>query len=57
MNTSHCTELASSKVTQGEPEVNRDTSHSAKCHRQAAMGHWISLCVKCCRMVNSVPIL
>ena len=27
----------------------------AKCHRQAAVGHWVSLCVKCCRMVDSVP--
>ena len=22
-----------------------DTSHSAKCHRRAAVGHWISFCV------------
>jgi hypothetical protein len=34
----------------------RDTSRSAKCHRQAAVGHWISLYVKCCRMVDSLPI-
>ena len=33
----------------------QDTSHSANCHRQTAVGHWISLCVKCCRMVISVP--
>ena len=30
----------------------RDTSRSAKCHRQAAVGQWISLCVKCCRMAT-----
>ena len=29
--------------------------HRAKCHRQKAVGHWISLFVKCCRMVDSVP--
>ena len=23
---------------------------------RAAVGHWISLCVKCCRMVDSIPI-
>ena len=23
--------------------------------RRAAVGHWVSLCVKCCRMVDSVP--
>ena len=34
----------------------RDTSRSVKCHRRAAVGHWISLCVKCCRMVDSLPI-
>ena len=34
----------------------RDTSRSANCHRRAAVGHWISLYVKCCRMVDSVPI-
>jgi hypothetical protein len=33
----------------------QDTSRSAKQHRQAAVGHWVSLCVKCCRMVDSVP--
>ena len=32
----------------------RDTSRSANCHRPAAVGHCISLCVKCCRMVDSV---
>ena len=32
------------------------TSRSAKSHRQAAMGHRVSLCVQCCRMVDSVPI-
>ena len=30
----------------------QDTSCSAKRHRQAAVGHWVSLCVKCCRMVD-----
>ena len=34
----------------------QDTSRSANCHRRAAVGHWISLYVKCCRMVDSVPI-
>ena len=33
----------------------QDTSRSAKWHRQAAVGHLVSLCVKCCRMVDSVP--
>ena len=31
-----------------------DISRSAKCHQGAAVGHWVSLCVKCCRMVDSV---
>ena len=26
------------------------------CHRQAAVGHCFIVCVKCCRMVDSVPI-
>ena len=39
-----------------DTEYDFDTSRSAKCHRQAAVGHWISLCVKCCRVVDSVPI-
>ena len=34
----------------------RDTSRSPKCHQQAAVGHWTSVCVKCCRMVDSVSI-
>ena len=34
----------------------QDTSCSAKWHRQARVGHWVLLCVKCCRMVDSVPI-
>ena len=34
----------------------RDTSRSVNCHRRAAVGHWISLYVKCCRMVDIVPI-
>ena len=63
--TSVRTELADSMVNLGEPGglgVERwqlclqDTSRSANCHRRAAVGHWISLCVKCCRMVDSVPI-
>ena len=29
-----------------------DTSRSATCHRRAAVGHWISVYVKCCRMVD-----
>ena len=33
----------------------QDTSCSAKQHRRAAVGNWVSVCVKCCRMVNSVP--
>ena len=33
----------------------QDTSHNAKWHRRAAVGHWVLLCVKCCRMVDSVP--
>jgi hypothetical protein len=33
----------------------QDTSRSAKQHRRAAVGHWVSLCMKCCRMVDSVP--
>ena len=32
-----------------------DTSCSAKRHQQVAVGHWVSLCVKHCRMVDSVP--
>ena len=31
-----------------------DTSRSAKCHRQAAVG--FSVCVQCYRMVDNVPI-
>ena len=31
-----------------------DISCSADRHRQAAVGHCVSLCVKCCRMVDSV---
>ena len=34
----------------------RDTSRSANCHRRAAVGHWISLCVKCSRMVDSAKM-
>ena len=34
----------------------RDTSRSAKCHRRAAVGHWISLCVKCSGMVDSAKM-
>jgi hypothetical protein len=30
----------------------RDTSRSANCHRRAAVGHWISLCVNCSGMVD-----
>ena len=26
------------------------------CHRRAAVGHWISLCVKCSRMVDSAKM-
>ena len=33
----------------------QETSRSAKRHWQAAVGHWVSLCVKCCWMVDSVP--
>ena len=35
--------------------IVRAKSRSTKWHRQAAVGHWVSLCVKCCRMVDSVP--
>ena len=31
------------------------TSCSAKWHRWASVSHWVSLRVKCCRMVDSVP--
>jgi hypothetical protein len=31
------------------------TSRSAKRHRRAAVGHWVSMCVKCCRIFDSVP--
>ena len=34
----------------------RDTSRSANCHRRAAVGHWISLCVKCSGMVDSAKM-
>ena len=63
--TSVHTGLADSMVTLGETRgwlgVERwqfclqDTSHSAKWHRQAALVHCISLCVKYCRVVDSVP--
>ena len=33
----------------------QDTSRSANCHRRAAVGHCFIVCVKCCRMVDSVP--
>ena len=33
----------------------QDTPCSAKRHRGAAVGHWVSLCVRYCRMVDSVP--
>ena len=35
----------------------QDTSRSSKWHRRAAVGHWVSLCVKCCSVVvvDSVP--
>ena len=32
----------------------QDASCSTKRHRRAAVGHWVSLCVKCCRMVDSI---
>ena len=34
----------------------QDTSRSAKRHRQTAVCHWVSLFMKCCRMVDSEPI-
>ena len=60
--TSVCTGLAYSHSggTQGWLGVERylfclqDISGSAKWH-QPAIGHLVSLCVKCCRMVDSVP--
>ena len=33
----------------------QDTSRSTKWHRRAAVGQWVSLYVKCCRMVDSAP--
>jgi hypothetical protein len=33
----------------------QDTSRSAKRHQRAAVGHLVSLCVKCCKMVDSRP--
>ena len=56
-----CRQYGHSGGTRGWLGVERcqlcqqDTSRSAKWHRRAAVGHWISLCVKCCRMVDSVP--
>ena len=57
-----CEQCGHSLGTRGWLGVERcqfclqDTSRSAKCHQQAAVGHWISLYVKCCRMADSVPI-
>ena len=34
----------------------RDTSHSTKWYRRAAVGHWDSLCVKCSGMVDSAKM-
>jgi hypothetical protein len=57
-----CRQYGHSGGTRGWLGVERwqlclqDTSRSAKCHRRAAVGHWVSLCVKCGRMVDSVPI-
>ena len=48
INPSDLTELANSMITPGEPGgvgVER---------LQAVVGNWISLCVKCCRMVDSI---
>ena len=56
-----CRQYGHSGGTRGWLGVERwqlclqDTSRSANCHRRAAVGHWISLCVKCCRMVDSIP--
>ena len=56
-----CWQYGHSGGTQGWLGVKRcqlslqDTSRSAKWHRRAALGYWVSLCVKCCRMVDSVP--
>ena len=56
-----CRQYGHSGGTRGWLGVERcqlclqDTSRSAKQHQRAAVGHWISLCVKCCRMVDSVP--
>ena len=33
----------------------QDTSYSTNWHQRAAVGHWVLLCVKCCRMVDSLP--
>ena len=57
-----CWQYGQTRETRGWLGVERwqlclwDTSRSTKCHRWAAVGHWISLCVKCCRMVDSIPI-
>ena len=29
----------------------QDTSHSPKQHWRAAVGHWVSLCMMCCRLI------
>ena len=56
-----CQQYGHSGGTQGWLGVERcqlclqDTSRSAKRHWRAGVGHWVSLCVKCCRMVDSVP--
>ena len=48
--------------TQGWQSVERwqlclwNASCSAKYHRQAAVGHWLSLYVKCCRMVDTLIV-
>ena len=45
----------------GDDKVLKDATfacriHSAaKWHHWAAVGHWASLCVMCCRMVDSIP--
>ena len=63
--TSIHTELADSMVNLGEPgggQVSRDGNFACRIHpaAQIAIGEqqWVtvSLCVKCCRMVDSVPI-
>ena len=56
-----CRQYGHSGGTRGWLGVERcqlclqDTSRNAKRHRRVAGGHMVSLCVKCCRMVDNAP--